>query len=118
VEWTVIHHPAFDAEFEALPHLVRLELLAATGLLENIGPMLGRPHADTLSGSRFANMKELRFTVEGGVWRVAFAFDPDRKGIILVAGDKAGKAQARFYKSLISKADKRFADHLETVKET
>jgi hypothetical protein len=49
---------------------------------------------------------------------VAFASDADRKGIIRVAGDKAGVAQKRFYKSLISKADKRFADHLETMKET
>ncbi len=118
MEWAVIHHPAFDTEFEVLPHPVRLELLATTGLLELLGPMLGRPHADTLGGSRYANMKELRFAADGGVWRVAFAFDPERKAIILVAGDKAGIAQKRFYKKLISKADARFADHLEAMKET
>jgi hypothetical protein len=32
--WTVINHEAFDAEFDALPHAVRVDLLAATGLLE------------------------------------------------------------------------------------
>ena len=32
--------------------------------------------------------KELRFNADGGVWRVAFAFDPERKGILLVAGDR------------------------------
>jgi hypothetical protein len=116
MEWTVLHHPAFDAEFEALPRAVRIELLAATGLLELSGPMLGRPHADTLAGSKHANMKELRFAADDGIWRVAFAFDPTRKAIVLVAGDKAGTSQKRFYKTLIAKADSRFADHLETLK--
>jgi hypothetical protein len=47
---------------------------------------------------------------------MALAFDPTRKAIVLVAGDKTGVAQKRFYKNLIAKADKRFADHLETLK--
>jgi hypothetical protein len=43
-------------------------------LLEQFGPSLGRPWADTLNGSRHANLKELRFDAADGVWRVAFAF--------------------------------------------
>jgi len=77
---------------------------------------LGRPHADTLAGSAYANMKELRFDADDGVWRVAFAFDPARQAILLMAGDKAGVAQKRFYKALIAKADGPFAEHLETLK--
>jgi hypothetical protein len=50
-------------------------------------------------------MKELRFKAEGGVWRVAFAFDPKRAAILLVPGDKAGVSEKRFYKRLIDKAD-------------
>ena len=114
----MINHEAFDAEFDALPHEVRVELLAATGLLEIYGPTLSRPYADTLAGSRYANMKELRFSADNGVWRVAFAFDPLRQAIILVAGDKAGVAQKRFYKGLIAKADGRFAEHLKRAKES
>ncbi|WP_352561397.1 MULTISPECIES: hypothetical protein [unclassified Mesorhizobium] len=34
------------------------------------GPQLGRPHADTLNDSSFANMKELRFDADDGVWRL------------------------------------------------
>jgi len=30
-------------------------------LLQEFGPQLGRPRVDTLKGSRYANMKELRF---------------------------------------------------------
>ena len=48
---------------------------------------------------------------------MAFAFDPQRQAILLVAGDKAGVAQPRFYKSLIRKADNRFTDHLKRLKE-
>jgi len=90
--------------------------LARIELLEQFGPQLGRPQADTLNGSRHANMKELRFRAAGGVWRVAFAFDPNRKAILLVAGDKSGVGEKRFYRQLIVKADARFDAHLTRVK--
>ncbi|TPW26636.1 addiction module toxin RelE [Pararhizobium mangrovi] len=86
-------------------------------LLAHEGPDLGRPYVDTLKGSSFANMKEMRFDADGGVWRLAFAFDPDRKAILLVAGDKGGKDQKRFYKRFIRKADQRFANHLAALGE-
>jgi hypothetical protein len=69
---------------------------------------LGRPDVDTLDGSHYANMKELRFRADGGVWRVAFAFDPRRNAILLVAGNKSGVSETKFYKRLIDKADKRY----------
>ena len=92
------------------------ELLAMTRLLQQFGPQLKRPHADTLNGSRHSNMKELRFYAEEGVWRVAFAFDPRRKAILLAAGDKSGSSKRRFYRELISKADDRYDAHLATLK--
>jgi hypothetical protein len=118
MSWTVRNHDDFDPEFDDLPAGVQDELLAMMALLEAYGPALGRPHVDTLSGSRHANMKELRFRAADGVWRVAFAFDPERQAILLVAGDKAGVAQKRFYKGLITKADNRFTGHLKAMKET
>ncbi len=114
--WSVLYHDAFLPELEALSEAVQDELLALVELLIADGPRLGRPHADTLAGSKHANMKELRFTADDGVWRVAFAFDPKRRAIVLVAGDKGGVAQKRFYKGLIAKADARFAEHLDTLK--
>lgn len=113
--WAVVNHDAFDPEYDALPEPVQDELLAVMQLLAVYGPQLGRPHADTLSGSRHANMKELRFKAADGVWRVAFAFDPVRKAILLVAGDKSGVAQKRFYKSLIAAADARLDQHLAAL---
>jgi hypothetical protein len=51
-------------------------------------------------------MKELRFSWNGQVWRVAFAFDPQRQAIVLVGGDKGGADQRRFYKRLLTVAVK------------
>jgi hypothetical protein len=65
-----------------------------------------------MNGSRHANMKELRFNVADGVWRVAFAFDPRRRAVLLVAGDKSGSSEKRFYRELIRKADDRYDAHL------
>ena len=92
--WTVLFHEEFDPEFELLAAEVQDELLAHARLLARFGPTLGRPRVDTLEGSRHANLKELRFDAAGGVWRVAFAFDPARRAVLLVAGDKTGKARA------------------------
>ena len=61
-------------------------------------------------------MKELRFDADDGVWRLAYALDPDRKAILLVAGDKSGKSSKLFYMSLIAKADARFESHLGELK--
>src|SRR5215213_8620689 len=88
--WTVEFHGQFEPEFAELPEAVQDELLAHAKLLESFGPRLGRPRVDTLNGSRHANMKELRFRAAGGVWRVAFAFDPRRRAILLTAGEGRG----------------------------
>jgi hypothetical protein len=116
MRWEVQFDEAFDPEFDELPDAVQDELRAHAVVLEEFGPELGRPRVDTLSGSRHANMKELRFNAADGVWRVAFAFDLERKAILLVAGDKSGIKESRFYKALIEKADKRFDAHLARLK--
>jgi hypothetical protein len=113
--WVVEFHWEFVPEFAALTPTVQTELLAHAKLLELFGPSLSRPRVDTLNGSRHANMKELRFNADQGVWRVAFAFDPKRQAILLVAGDKAGVNQTRFYRRLIQIADKRFDAHLHEI---
>ena len=118
MSWAVIYHDAFAPELADLPEAVQDAVFAAASLLVSYGPTLGRPHADTLVGSHHANMKELRFGAAGGVWRVAFAFDPERRAIVLVAGDKAGVSQRRFYKALIARADRRFAEHLQSLKDS
>ena len=114
--WTVEIGDEFEPEFNELHEDVRTELLALSRLLQQFGPQLGRPRVDTLNGSRHANMKELRFSTADGEWRVAFAFDPARSAILLVAGDKSGVSKKNFYKRLIAKADERFDAHLSRLK--
>jgi len=114
--WNVKFHDDFAAEFKQFGEEVQIELRATVLLLKDKGPKLGRPWADTLNGSDYSNMKELRFDAEDGVWRVAFVFDPDRNAILLVAGDKSGVSQKKFYEKLIDKADKRYKGHLEDLK--
>jgi hypothetical protein len=116
MKWTVLIGDEFEPEFLALPNDVQDEILAMARLLQRSGPNLGRPHVDTLKDSKHANMKEVRFDAADGVWRVAFAFDPRRRAILLVAGDKSGGSQKRFYRELIRKADKRFDAHLERAR--
>src|SRR6516165_11673361 len=114
--WVVEIGDEFEPEFKLMPEDVRTEILAHARLLQQFGPQLGRPRVDTLNDSRHANMKELRFSAIGGEWRVAFAFDPKRKAILLVAGDKSGGGEKRFYRELIRRADDRFDAHLTRLK--
>lgn len=110
MNWTVQIADEFEPEFDALGEDVQNEILALSRLLQQFGPQLGRPRVDTLNGSRHANMKELRFSVADGEWQIAF--DPARKAVLLVAGDKSGGSARRFYRTLIRRADERFDRHL------
>ena len=83
------------------------------GYLEQFGYNLGRPHADTVDGSRHANMKELR--PSGSAIRVFFAFDPRRMAILLIGGDKSG--DPKFYRRVIPVADDLYDEHLIEIGE-
>lgn len=108
ITWTVIFEDEFDVEFQGLPDGLQNEILAHALLLRDYGPNLGRPTVDTLKGSKHSKMKELRFDWKGGVWRIAFAFDPKRQAVLLAAADKSGADQKRVYKKLITLADRRY----------
>ena len=114
--WDVDFHSQFVPEFEILDQEVQDRLYAHVDALKVLGPQMGRPRVDTLTGLKHANMKELRFDAADGVWRFAFAFDPVRKAIVLCGGVKSGGSQQRFYRQLIDKADGRFDAHLARLK--
>lgn len=116
MKWVVVFHEKFETEFDALSEEVQDEALANIKLLERFGPLLGRPRVDTLNGSHYPNMKELRFDAADGVWRIAFAFDPRRQAILLCCGDKSGGKERSFYRRLIAKADERYEAYLAFLK--
>ena len=83
-------------------------------LLEQLGPHLSRPYADTVKGSRHSNMKELRIQCQGRPLRVFFAFDPRRCAILLIGGDKTG--DSRFYERMIPVAERLYDEYLDQLR--
>jgi hypothetical protein len=85
-------------------------IMARIELLEERGPGLGRPVADSIEGSRHPNMKELR----AGSMRALFAFDPLRRAIVLVGGDKRDDWTG-WYERNIPRADELLDAHLDSM---
>jgi hypothetical protein len=83
--------------------------------LAQLGPALGRPQVDTLKGSRYPNLKELRIQHQGRPYRILFAFDPRRYAYLILGGDKTGDSE--WYVDAIRRADSIYAKHLEQIGE-
>ncbi|WP_420485283.1 type II toxin-antitoxin system RelE/ParE family toxin [Iningainema tapete] len=111
--WEILFHDEFEAWFDQQDPALQEEIAAVLDVLSEEGPTLGRPYVDTISESSFNNMKELRVQFRGFPWRILFAFDPERKAILLVGGNKQGNK--RWYEENIPIADKRFKEHLEEL---
>lgn len=115
--WVVEFHPEFEEWVNSLVQTDQEALLAAIRILRDHGPALGRPLVDTVRGSHHNNMKELRPGSTGRTEvRVLFAFDPTRRAILLVGGDKSGDWSG-WYQANVPVADDRFDEHLRQLKE-
>jgi len=101
--WDVEFTNEFELWWNALDESEQDAIAASVELLRQLGPSLGCPPADTLKGSRNANMKELRTQHDGRPFGTFFVFDPRRTAILLIAGDKSG--DNRFYEKMIPIAD-------------
>lgn len=113
--WTVLLSQRFDGWLSEQEETLQEKVLADLGKLKVYGPNLPRPHADTVKGSRYSNMKELRIQFAGRPVRVFYAFDPVRQAIVLCAGDKSSDKQ--FYDRMIRIADDEFSAHLARQEE-
>jgi len=113
--WLIETTDTFDEWYDSLDDIDRANVLASMIVLRERGPMLSRPYADTVKGSSYSNMKELRVQSKGDPIRAFFAFDTKRKGILLCAGNKTGD-EKRFYEVMIPIADREFAAHLDKLK--
>jgi hypothetical protein len=103
----------FGAWWEALTEPEQESVAYSVGLLEAKGMALGNPHSSKINGSKHAHMRELRVQHKGRPYRVFHAFDPRRKAILLIAGDKTG--DGRFYERMIPEADRLYDEHLDAV---
>jgi hypothetical protein len=112
--WEVEYTDEFDEWFDGLGEEAQEDVALAVEKLEERGPGLPRPLADTVDGSRHSNMKELRPL--GTNIRVLFAFDPRRMAILLIGGDKTDR-WSEFYEEMIPVADDLYDEHLDELRE-
>jgi len=113
--WKVIQVESFAEWFKDQDTDAQADMVTKIAVLSQYGPRLGRPYADSIKESQHPNMKELRIQSKGRPFRVFYAFDPKRKAVLLVGGNKEGAK--RFYKKMIPKADKLFDEYLEEYDE-
>lgn len=111
--WEIEGTDEFQAWFAGLTSAERISVAAKITLLEERGPSLGRPHADTLQGSRIPNLKELIIQHAGKPYRVLFVFDPRRTAILLLGGRKA---DSKWYKAAIPEAERIYERYIEEIK--
>jgi hypothetical protein len=111
--WDVEFTGQFKTWWDSLSEDEQIEISAKVELLQERGPTLPRPHADVISSSRHANMKELRGKVEERHLRVLYAFDPHRTALLLLGGDKTG--DPNWYAKFVPIADDLFDQHLRQL---
>ena len=111
--WSVLTTPEYRSWFRNLPDRDKVRLERAHERLKAEGPFLGRPYADTVRGSRHANLKELRTP---GTVRAFYAFDSQRRAVLLCGGDKGrARRSAAWYKKMVRQADRLLDEHLTVM---
>jgi hypothetical protein len=113
--WEVEVSDEFALWYRSLDEDESQSVDTSVDMLAAYGPMLGRPDVDTLKGSRYRNLKELRVQHRGRPLRILFAFDPRRRAYLILGGDKTG--DAGWYGSAISRAEAIYAGHLAEIGE-
>ena len=76
-------------------------------MLQLMGVALPFPHSSDIKGAKYP-FRELR--VNNPPIRVLYAFDPERKAVLIIGGDKTG--DARFYERLIPQAEQLWQKYL------
>lgn len=112
-EWTIMYRPHYRPWFGKCGEDMQNEILAHLEVLKTVGPHLGRPRVDHIKGSAHQNMKELRVQFKGDPVRILFAFDPDRRAVLLLGGTKTG--DDRWYRKHVPLADQDFRVHLQEM---
>jgi hypothetical protein len=115
-EWTIVYRPRYSAWFVKCGKGLQNEILAQLEVMKVLGPMLGRPRVDHIKGSIHRNMKELRVQFKGDPVRILFAFDPERRAVLLLGGVKTG--DDRWYIRNVPLADQEFNLHLQEMRNT
>ena len=110
MSWEVEFTDELGAWWETLTEREQESIDASVQLLEARGPQLGFPHTSGIVQSRHSHMRELRIQHDGKPYRILYAFDPRRAGILLIGGNKTG--DDRWYEVFVPVADRLYDEHL------
>ncbi|MBI2792835.1 MAG: type II toxin-antitoxin system RelE/ParE family toxin [Gammaproteobacteria bacterium] len=112
--WEVEYTNEFGDWWEDLTEGEQTDIDASVRLLEQCDPNLKFPHSSGINGSKHSHMRELRVQHKRRPYRILYAFDPKRVGILLIGGDKTGNN--RWYEEYVPIADDLYDEHIETLK--
>jgi hypothetical protein len=115
--WPISYTQEYEDWFSAQEEENKMAINAKVILLSEFGPHLGRPYVDTIHGSKYKNLKELRIKYKNTVFRILFCFDRSRNCWLLIGGNKKGKNEGRFYDNLIDLAEKLLEKYPEILEE-
>lgn len=115
--WEIIETTEYLGWFQGLAEGQRDDVEERLEKLREWGPALTRPYADHIKGSSYSNLKELRIA-SGGQLRILFIFDPKRRAVLLIGGDKSTDSEwNKWYRRMIPLAETYYRKYLETMKE-
>lgn len=115
MSWEIEYTDLFGAWWEDLTEAEQVSVKATVDLLEQVGPELPHPYCSQVKGSKYGRMRELRVQHAGKPYRVLYAFDPFRTGILLLGGNKTG--DDRWYAVNVPRADALFGEHLAQLEQ-
>lgn len=110
MESEVEYSDEFEAWWDGLDAEEQDSVRAGVEKLIKFGAILEHPYSSAIHGSRHGHMRELRVQHRGRPYRVLYAFDPRRVGILLIGGEKTGRR--RWYRQFIPIADDLYDQHL------
>lgn len=115
MDWEIEYTDCFSKWWNTLKEEEQISVDASIRLLEHFGPNLRFPYSSGITGSKFGHMRELRIQHKGKPYRVLYAFDPKRAGVLLVGGNKQGNKN--WYKKFIPIADQLYDKHIRVLQD-
>ncbi len=98
---------AYDAWYLDLEKREAAAVDRKVKMLQILGLTLPFPHSSDIKGTKYA-FRELR--VNNPPIRVLYGFDPKRKAVLIIGGDKSG--DERFYERIVPQAEKLWIEYL------
>lgn len=114
MDWEIEYTEQFSKWWSNLKEEEQITIDASIRLLEHFGPNLRFPYSSGIEGSKFGQMRELRIQHQGKPYRVLYAFDPRRVGLLLLGGNKQGNKN--WYKKFVPVADRLYQQHVKSLK--